>query len=77
MEINEKAFGKNDLRGIYNESITPELFYYVAKGYVKYAMQKTGKEARDIWVTVARDARHHSLELVKSLKKGIISSLGG
>ena len=74
MEINEKAFGKNDLRGIYNESITPELFYYVAKGYVKYAMQKTGKEARDIWVTVARDARHHSLELVKSLKKGIISS---
>jgi phosphomannomutase/phosphoglucomutase len=73
-KINEKAFGKNDLRGIYGESVTATLFYLVGKAYVQFACENSDKKPRDIWVTVARDARHHSVELVKSLKKGLTSA---
>lgn len=72
--INEKAFGKNDLRGIFGESVTATLFYYVGKAYVQYACENSDKKPRDIWVTVVRDARHHSAELTKSLKKGLTSA---
>ena len=34
--IKLSAFGKNDVRGIYNEDITPELFYYIGRAYVKF-----------------------------------------
>jgi phosphomannomutase/phosphoglucomutase len=73
-KINEKAFGKNDLRGIYGESVTATLFYYVGKAYVQFACENSDKKPRDIWVTVVRDARHHSVELLKSLKKGLTSA---
>lgn len=73
-KINEKAFGKNDLRGIFGESITATLFYYVGKAYVEFACRNSDKKPRDIWVTVVRDARHHSLDLTKSLKKGLTSA---
>ena len=66
------AFGKNDIRGIYGESVTEELFYYTGKGYVKYIQDKTGLKPEDIWITISRDARLHSESLAKILSKGIV-----
>ena len=67
------AFGKNDIRGIYGENVTEELFYYTGRGFVKYLAQQTGKENSEIWITVCRDARLHSPSLSKSLVEGILS----
>ena len=72
-EFNSKAFGKNDIRGIVGESVTVELFYYVGKAYAKYVSKHSGKEVKDIWLTVARDARLHSPELTKAVIKGVTS----
>ena len=68
------AFGKNDIRGIYNENITEKLFYYTGKGFVKYLTQQTNKSNSEIWITVCRDARLHSPALSKSLIEGILST---
>lgn len=65
------AFGKNDIRGIYSEDVTEELFYYVGKAYVKYLQENSKKEPKNIWVTVVRDARLHSPSLTKALIKGV------
>ena len=37
------AFGKNDIRGIYGEDVTEELFYYTGRGFVNYLSKQTGK----------------------------------
>ncbi|MBQ7764815.1 phosphomannomutase/phosphoglucomutase [bacterium] len=68
------AFGKNDIRGIYGENITEELFYYTGRGFVKYLAKQTGKTYSEIWITVCRDARLHSPALSKSLVEGILST---
>ena len=68
------AFGKNDIRGIYGEDITEELFYYTGRGFVKYLAKQTGKSNSEIWITVCRDARLHSPALSKSLVEGILST---
>ncbi len=65
------SFGKNDIRGIYGESVTEELFYYTGKAFVKYIEEKTGMYPGDIWITVSQDARLHSESLAKVLIKGI------
>ncbi len=65
------AFGKNDIRGIYSEDITEELYYYVGKAYVKYVEENSGLLPKNIWITVVRDARLHSPSLAKSLIKGV------
>ena len=70
--IDFSAFGKNDIRGIYGENVTEELFYYTGKGYVKYIQDKTGLKPEDIWITISRDARLHSESLTKILSKGIV-----
>ena len=67
----EHAFGKNDIRGIYGDDITEELYYYVGRAYVKYLSEQSTKPATDIWITVCQDARLHSPSLSKSLIKGI------
>ena len=72
--LNLSAFGKNDIRGIYGEDITEELFYYTGRGFVKYLANQTGKENKEIWITVCRDARLHSPALSASLVKGILST---
>ncbi|MFA6989694.1 MAG: phosphomannomutase/phosphoglucomutase [Candidatus Gastranaerophilaceae bacterium] len=72
-EFNGKAFGKNDIRGIYGETVTPDLFYFTGKAYAKYVSQRSGKELKDIWLTVSQDARLHSPELASALIKGINS----
>ena len=38
--IKLSAFGKNDVRGIYNDDITPDLFYYIGRAYVKFVCEK-------------------------------------
>ena len=68
------AFGKNDIRGIYGENISEELFYYSGRGFVKYLQNQTGKNIPEIWITVCRDARLSSPVLSKSLIEGILST---
>ncbi len=68
------AFGKNDIRGIYGENVTEEVFYYTGRGFVKYLAKQTGKQNSEIWITVCRDARLHSPALSKSLVEGILST---
>ena len=74
--IKVDAFGKNDIRGIYGENITEELFYYIGKGFVKYICEKTFLKPEDIWISVAKDARLHSESLAQVLIKGITHAGG-
>lgn len=77
-----RAFGKNDIRGIYGEDITEELFFYTGRGYIKFVEQNLNKDkdendkidVKDIWVSVCMDARIHSESLTKSLIKGVTST---
>ena len=71
--LNTSAFGKNDIRGIYGEDITEELFYYAGRAFVQYLIKKSGRKVSEIWVTVCRDARLHSPSLSKSLIEGLRS----
>jgi len=66
------AFGKNDIRGIYGEDITEELYYYVGMAFVEWL--KTNINQQDIWITVTHDARLHSIPLEESLIKGITAT---
>lgn len=68
------AFGKNDIRGIYNEDITEELFFYTGRAFIKYLSNKSGQLSGNIWVTVCRDARTHSPALANALIKGVRST---
>ena len=72
--IDLSAFGKNDIRGIYGDNVTEELFYYTGRGFVRYLAEQTGKSNPEIWISVCRDARLHSPALSKSLVEGILST---
>ena len=72
--IDLSAFGKNDIRGIYGENVTEEVFYYTGKGFVRYLGEQTGRKNSEIWITVCRDARLHSSALSKALVEGILST---
>lgn len=74
MKKYEHAFGKNDIRGIYGEDITEELYYNTGRGFVEWLKQQTKKSEKDIWITIARDARLHSPALEKALVQGITST---
>lgn len=74
MKKYEHAFGKNDIRGIYGEDITEELYYNTGRGFVEWLKQQTKKSENDIWITIARDARLHSPALEKALAQGITST---
>ena len=71
--LKESAFGKNDIRGIYGDDITEELFYYTGRGYVQFLAKETRKLPSEIWISVCRDARLHSPSLSKSLIEGVRS----
>ena len=71
--LNLSAFGKNDIRGIYGEDVTEELFYYTGRGFVQYLARESKRIPSEIWITVCRDARLHSPSLSKSLIDGIRS----
>ena len=68
------AFGKNDIRGIYGDDVTEDLFYYTGRGFVQFLIKNTQKKPADIWITVCRDARLHSPSLSKALIQGIQST---
>lgn len=68
------AFGKNDIRGIYGEDVTEELFYYVGKAFIRFIEESSDVDAKNIWVSVGRDVRLHSESLTKSLIKGVTST---
>ena len=74
MQKYEHAFGKNDIRGIYGEDITEELYTATGKGLVKYLEKESGKLPSDMWITVCMDARTHSPSLSKALIDGITST---
>lgn len=65
------AFGKNDIRGIYGDDITEILFQNTAIGFVNWLKAKTGKNASQMRVTVAMDARLHSPSLKDALVNGL------
>ena len=52
--IDFRAFGKNDIRGIYGEEVTEELFYYAGRGYVKFILENINKNLSQL---VSRSAR--------------------
>ena len=74
MKKYEHAFGKNDIRGIYGEDITEELFYSTGRAFVEYLKKQTSKFEKNIWITVTRDARTHSPSLAEALIQGITST---
>lgn len=74
MKKYEHAFGKNDIRGIYGEDITEELFYNTGRGFVEWLKAQSGKKETNMWVTITRDARLHSPVLEKALSDGITST---
>ena len=74
MQKYESAFGKNDIRGVYTEDITEELFFNIGIGHVKWLEIKSGKKASNMTLTVCKDARLHSPQLTKALIDGILST---
>ena len=73
MQKFENAFGKNDIRGIYGEDITEELYYNTAIGFVEWLKKQSSKKEQDITITVVRDARLHSKPLEDALVCGFVS----
>ena len=50
--IQDTAFGKNDIRGIYNKDITEELFFYTGRGFVQYLIKHSKLIPSMMWITV-------------------------
>ena len=74
MQKYEQAFGKNDIRGIYEKDITEELYYNIGIGFIEWLKEKSGKKASDMTLTVCRDARLHSQSLRNALIAGLTST---
>ncbi len=74
MKKYEHAFGKNDIRGIYGDDITEELYYNTGRGFVDWLKKESGIKEADMWITITIDARTHSPSLEKALSGGITST---
>jgi len=74
MQKYEHAFGKNDIRGIYNQDITEELYYNIGLGYIEWLKIKTSKSAASLRISVCMDARLHSPSLKKALIAGLTTA---
>lgn len=74
MKKYEHAFGKNDIRGIYGDDITEELYYNTGRGFVDWLKKESGISEADMWITITIDARTHSPSLEKALSDGITST---
>lgn len=77
--INTKAFGKNDIRGIFPSEVNSEVFFFAAKGYVNFVLSELKKtqdsiKAHDLLFTVCMDARVHSPELKRAIIQGVTST---
>ena len=76
--LNTKAFGKNDIRGIFPTEINADLFFYTAKGYVAFVLDELkemniDKTAHELLFTVSMDVRLHSPELKNAIIQGVNS----
>ncbi len=74
MQKYEHAFGKNDIRGIYGDDITEELFYNIGLGYINWLVNQNGKRPSDLKISVCMDARLHSEPLKQALITGLLDS---
>lgn len=74
MQKYEHAFGKNDIRGIYGDDITEELFYNIGIGYTKWLSKQCVKAPYDLRISVCMDARLHSPSLKLALINGLEDS---
>lgn len=74
MQKYNHAFGKNDIRGIYNKDITEELYYNIGIGFIEWLKFQSKKQPSEMILTVCRDARLHSPQLSKALISGITST---
>lgn len=77
--LNTKAFGKNDIRGIFPSEVNSEIFFFAAKGYVNFVLAELKKtqetiKAHDLLFTVCMDARTHSPELKRAVAQGVTST---
>ena len=78
--LNTKAFGKNDIRGIFPSEVNSELYFFVAKGYVSWAQEQltklngTKKPLDEMLISVCMDARLHSKELKDALIQGLCAA---
>ncbi len=77
--INTKAFGKNDIRGIFPSEVNCEVFYWAAKGYVNFVIEEFKKQnkekiPRDLLFAVCMDARLSSQELKGAIIQGLTST---
>ena len=77
MQKYEHAFGKNDIRGIYNDDITEELFYNIAIGYTSWISKQTQKQPENLKISVCMDARLHSPSLKRAILNGLSNSKVG
>ena len=71
MQKYEQAFGKNDIRGIYGQDITEELFYNIGISYVNWLCKQNLKRPVDLRISVCMDARLHSPSLKLALINGL------
>ena len=55
--LKESAFGKNDIRGIYGDDVTEELFYYTGRGFVQFLVKETKKLPSEILLSNIRFRR--------------------
>ena len=74
MQKYEHSFGKNDIRGIYGEDITEELFYNIGINYAKWLSIQNVKRPHDLRISVCMDARLHSPSLKIALINGLESA---
>ena len=71
MQKYEHAFGKNDIRGIYGDDITEELYYNIGFGYINWLTNQNNKSVADLKIGICMDARLHSQSLKQALIKGL------
>ena len=74
MQKYNHAFGKNDIRGIYGEDITEELYYNIGIGFIEWLKSQSKKQPSEMVLTVCRDARLHSPQLSEALISGVTST---
>jgi len=72
IEIDDRIFREYDIRGRAGVDLTPQVAEALARAYVSYLKEKTGKES--LTVSVGRDVRLSSDELRDALMKGLAES---
>src|SRR3989339_2163331 len=72
--IDSSIFKKNDIRGIAEKSLSPDLYTNLGKAYAKFILDKkinARNSINNIWVSVGWDARLTSPEFAESLIRGL------